>query len=187
MLRKHQDHRQPPAKDARGNRVPPVLKPAHPRSIQQNFQQSGNYRIDDNGIDTSRANTTMHRKSSTRDDDIGLYSTVSDLSSGVSRSLDVDNGEYLRIQRVVSMHVYREMKFINDQAELDAYHDAETLGFYVMEKLKIHESKRCEYWSKHKDDVNKQINVLRCTNTNAIKKVWKGENRMWIHTGSYAE
>jgi hypothetical protein len=88
------------------------------------------------------------------------------------RELDEDR---LRINRLVSTQVYHEMKFICDQAEFDAYHDIETLGHYVMEKLKVPNSCRAHYWTAYKDHVSKTINILQCTNTNAIKKVWKGE------------
>jgi hypothetical protein len=80
----------------------------------------------------------------------------------------------MRIQHVVSQDLYKEVKFIRDQAELDAYVESDTLGFYVMEKLNVAQTNRSHYWSTYKEVVNKRLNNLRSTHTNAIRTVWRG-------------
>ena len=83
--------------------------------------------------------------------------------------------EKIRIKRFVSQVLYREVKFICDQGELDAYHEENTLGYFVMERLNIAERNRARHWSSNKNLVNTQINAFRCNNTNAVKKTWKGK------------
>jgi hypothetical protein len=80
----------------------------------------------------------------------------------------------MHIQHVVSQDLYKEVKFIRDQAELDAYVESDTLGFYVMEKLNVAQTNRSHYWSTYKEVVNKRLNNLRSTHTNAIRTVWRG-------------
>ena len=89
--------------------------------------------------------------------------------------------EKVRLQRFVSQVLYREIKFICDQGELDAYHEQDTIGCFLMSKLNVPDEQRATYWSTYKDHVNKFINGLRCANANAVKTAWKGE---YVYTES---
>ena len=77
-------------------------------------------------------------------------------------------------------NLYRDIKFICEQQELDAYDEEDTLGYVIMKALGVAVQNQALFWSRYKDDVLGYINSQHCTNTNAIKKVWKGESHHYL-------
>ena len=86
----------------------------------------------------------------------------------------------MRLQRFVAQNLYRDIKFIHEQQELDAYDEEETLGYAIMKALGRAVQNQGGFWIRYKDDVLRYINSQHCTNTNAIKKVWKGESHHYL-------
>ena len=86
----------------------------------------------------------------------------------------------LWLQRFVVHNLYRDIKFICEQQELDAYDEEDTLGYVIMKALGVAVQNQALFWSCYKDDVLRYINSQHCTNTNAIKKVWKGESHHYL-------
>jgi len=86
----------------------------------------------------------------------------------------------LRLQRFVVQNLYRDIKFIHEQQELDAYDEEDTLSYVVMQALGVAVQNQAFFWSCYKDDVLRYLNSQHCTHTNAIKKVWKGESHHYL-------
>jgi len=145
--------------------TPPQLQP-HPNLYDHSFAPNNNYQHTPIG---------MHFSTPTYGRDGMNYISPSEHTPIGDEAVD-NKEEKVRLQRLVSQVLYREIKFICDQGELDAYHEQNTIGCFVMSKLNVPDEQRATYWSAYKDHVNKSINALRCANANAIKSAWKGKN-----------
>ena len=62
---------------------------------------------------------------------------ISDLSSYPSTFSLERKDTLLRLQRFVMQNLYRDIKFICEQQELDAYDEEDTLGYVFMKALGV--------------------------------------------------
>ena len=59
----------------------------------------------------------------------------------------------LRLQHFFSQKLYRDVKFICDQSELDANSEEGTIGFFVLNGMRVPFNKQGPLWSTYKNDV----------------------------------